>query len=132
MIAEFLVPSFGALGLGGVVAFVFGSVILIDSDQPGFGVSRLLLGTIATVGSAALFGVIWLAMRSRQLPVVSGAEEMLRSTATALEDFAAEGAVEIRGERWHARSAVPVRRGQQLRVTRIDSLVLYVEPLDGG
>lgn len=132
MIGEFLVPSFGALGLGGIVAFVFGSVILIDADEPGFGVSRLLLGTIATVGSAALFGVIWLAMRSRQLPVVSGAEEMLRSTATALEDFASEGAVETRGERWHARSAVAVRKGQRLRVTRIEGLVLYVEPLDGG
>jgi membrane-bound serine protease (ClpP class) len=128
MIAEFLVPSFGSLGIGGVVAFVFGSVILLDTDTPGFGVSRPLIGTIAAAGAAAVLGMIWLALRTRQLPVVSGIEEMRRLEVVALEDFAAEGAVLARGERWRARTRTPVRKGARLRVTNVEGLVLDVEP----
>ena len=55
MIAEVFAPSFGALGIGGVAAFVIGSVILIDSDVPGFQISRTLIGAVATVGAGLLF-----------------------------------------------------------------------------
>jgi membrane-bound serine protease (ClpP class) len=130
MVGEFMVPSFGALGIGGIAAFIFGSVILIDSDVPGLGVSTPLIATIALTASLALLGVIWIAMRSRMAPVVTGVEEMRRSTATALEDFAHEGAVWAHGERWRARSTAPVRKGQVLRITRIEDLLLHVEPVD--
>ena len=76
IIAEFMVPSFGALGFGGIAAFVFGSVILIDTDIPGYGVSMPLLVAIATIAAFALLGLIWFALRSRKLPVVSGVEEL--------------------------------------------------------
>ena len=128
MIAEFLVPSFGALGLGGIAAFVFGSVILIDTDMPGFGVSIPLISTIALLGSSLLLALIWFAMKSRVRPVVSGAEEMAQMTAKALEDFTGEGQVWAHGERWRARSQVPISKDQPLTVTRIEGLVLHVEP----
>ncbi len=128
MIAEFLVPSFGALGLGGIAAFVFGSVILIDTDLPGFGVSIPLISTIAFLSSSLLLAIIWFAMRSRVRPVVSGAEEMQQMTAKALEDFTGEGQVWAHGERWRATSSVPIAKDQALKVTRIEGLVLHVEP----
>jgi membrane-bound serine protease (ClpP class) len=132
MIAEFLVPSFGALGLGGIASFIFGSVILIDSDVPGFGVSTPLIAAIALTASAALLGVIWIAMRSRLAPVVSGVEEMRGATATALQDFEHEGDVWAHGERWRAVSSEPVRKGQTLRIKRVENLLLHVEPIDAA
>jgi membrane-bound serine protease (ClpP class) len=129
MIAEFMVPSFGALGLGGIVAFVFGSLILIDTDVPGFAVATPLILSIATAAAALLFGTIWLAMRARKAPVVSGAEQLTRLTATALEDFAHEGDVWVHSERWRARSSTPIKKGQMLRITRVDGLTLEVTPL---
>ena len=54
MIAEFLVPSFGTLGIGGVAAFIFGSVILMDSDVPGFGVSLPLIIGIAPTSAGKM------------------------------------------------------------------------------
>ena len=39
-VAEAFVPSYGALGIGGVVAFAFGALMLIDTDVPGFGIPR--------------------------------------------------------------------------------------------
>ncbi len=129
IVAEFFVPSFGALGIGGVAAFVFGSIILMDTDVPGFGISIGLITSIATVAALSLLGIVWLAMRSRHRPVVSGSEQMVGARVVALEDFVGgEGAVRLFGERWRAQSPVPVQRGQRLRVTRVEGLLLYVEP----
>jgi len=130
MVAEFLVPSFGALGFGGIAAFVFGSVILFDTDIPGFAVSMPLIGSIAATAGGTLLGIIWFAMKSRVRPVVSGAEEMTDVAASALEDFDRQGAVWAHGERWNAESAQPVRKGQSLRISRVDGLLLHVEPVD--
>jgi membrane-bound serine protease (ClpP class) len=129
MIAEFLVPSFGSLGFGGVAAFVLGSLILIDTDVPGFEIARSLIVSIATIAAVTLLAIIWLAMRSRTTPVVSGVEEMTGMQGEALEEFAREGAVRVHGERWHARSSSPVTKGQTIMITRVDGLTLSVEPV---
>ena len=132
MIAEVFAPSFGVLGIGGVAAFVIGSVILIDSDVPGFQVSRTLIGAVATVGAGLLFGIIAVAVKARKAPVVSGREQMLGATALAREDFQHEGQVRIQSEDWNARCPTPVSRGDRLRVTGMDGLTLLVEPDDNG
>jgi membrane-bound serine protease (ClpP class) len=132
IISEFFVPSFGALGFGGIAAFIFGSIILIDTDVPGFGIALPLITAIAATGALALFGIVWFAMQSRHRPVVSGNEQMTNAIATALEDFETDGAVWIHGERWRARSTLPVHKGQKLRVTAVDGLLLHVAPADAG
>jgi membrane-bound serine protease (ClpP class) len=128
MIAEFVMPSFGALGFGGIASFIFGSLILIDTDVPGFDIARPLIISLAGIAALTLFGTIWLAMRSRVRPVVTGVEQMAQLDVTALENFEHEGQVLVRGERWQARSRTPVVKGQPLKVTRIDGLTLDVEP----
>jgi membrane-bound serine protease (ClpP class) len=128
IVAEFFVPSFGALGIGGVAAFVFGSLILIDTDVPGFEVASSVIASIAFTGALLLAGTIWLAMRARNRRVVCGVEEMAGLPAEALEDFEGKGQVWVHGERWLARSSSPVTKGQALTVKQVDGLVLQVEP----
>ncbi len=130
MVSEFLVPSFGALGMGGIAAFIFGSVILIDSDIPGFGVSLPLIISIAASGALVLLGIVWFAVRSRDRPVVSGQEEMVGAHAEALHDFDTRGQIWVHGERWTARTSTPVTTGQPLEVVRVDGLTLHVKPKD--
>ena len=130
MAAEFAMPSFGSLGIGGLVALVAGSLILFDTDVPGFGVpGRLVLG-IAIASGLGFMTIIWLAARSRRLPVVTGAEELVGHLATAVDDFQGRGQVRIRGEIWQAASMEPVRHGQPVRVRAMDGLVLDVVPID--
>jgi membrane-bound serine protease (ClpP class) len=129
MVAEGFAPSFGVLGIGGLAAFIFGSVILMDSDIPGFGVARSLIAGVATVGGLAMFGIIFMLMRARNRPIVSGVEALLHHEATALEDFSGDGAVLLDGERWHAVSAGPIKKGERLRVTAIHGLIVNVEPI---
>jgi membrane-bound serine protease (ClpP class) len=128
LVSEAFVPSFGMLGIGGIVAFVFGSILLLDTDIPGFSISRTLIGGVGLTAGAALLGMMIMLLRMRQRPVVSGRESMIGATAEVLEDFETQGPVFVHGERWNARSAEPLKRGDRVRITAIDGLELHVAP----
>ena len=130
MIGEVFAPSFGALGLGGLAAFVIGSVILMDSGTPGFGVSMGVIAGIATAAGLAMFGTVWMAARARRTPVGTGAEQMLGERAEVIESFTGRGRVKIFGEEWAAESSVPLAAGQRVRIRRVEGLVLHVHPED--
>lgn len=130
MVGEVFMPSFGALGIGGLAAFVAGSVILMDTDVPAYALSLPLVAALALTSLAFMMFVTGMLLRQRRKPVVSGREQMLGSTAEALEAFTGSGHVRLHGEQWQARSRVPIGHGQAVRVTAIDGLVLEVEPQD--
>jgi membrane-bound serine protease (ClpP class) len=132
MATEAFVPSFGAFGIGGIFAFVAGSLMLIDADVPGLQVSLAFIVPLAAASALVLGGVGAFALRSRRRPVVAGVEAMAGGTAEALEDFAQEGWVLAFGERWHARSASPLKSGERARIVAVDGLTLVVEPEDKG
>jgi membrane-bound serine protease (ClpP class) len=71
---------------------------------------------------------MWMAMRARRRPVVTGAEQLVGDLAEAMSDFSGAGQVRIYGEQWNAISRVPVTRGQRLRVDRVEGLTLHVSP----
>lgn len=128
MVTEAFVPSFGALGLGGVASFVLGSLILIDTQAPGFGLSLALILTLALTSAALLILVVGMAVKARRRPVVSGAEELLGATGVALSGFPGPGSVRLHGEVWAARSAAALAPGQVVKVTGREGLVLLVAP----
>ena len=130
MATELAMPSFGVLGIGGLIALVAGSLILFDTDVPGFGVPGQLVLGIGVASALAFMGVVWLALRARDRPVTTGIDELVGHPATALDDFSGHGRVRIRGEVWQADSDVAVVRGQVLQVVSIDGLVLHVAPFD--
>ncbi len=125
MAAEAFLPSFGALGIGGIIAFVIGSVLLIeDTELPGFEIPYALIGGMAAASAAFLILVLGMLARSRKRAVVSGREYLLGARAEALEDFDGEGWALVQGERWKVRVPGRVARGQRLRVTAMHGLVL--------
>jgi membrane-bound serine protease (ClpP class) len=126
MIAEVFAPSFGALGFGGIIAFVVGSIILMDTDVPGFTIPIALIGSIGLAGAGAMMGIVWFAVIARQRPVVSGREQIIGSTCEADEDFDGSGHVLVHGEHWSAHCNEPVARGEHLHVTDMKGLVLTV------
>ncbi|HEX9185403.1 MAG TPA: nodulation protein NfeD [Burkholderiales bacterium] len=126
MVAEVWVTAHGALAVGGLVAFVIGSVMLIDTDVPQFEIPYALIGGVAAASAAFVFLVVGMLLRSRRRPVVSGREELIGAPGEALEDIAGEGWARVHGERWRVRTRAPLKRGQALRVAAIDGLVLEV------
>jgi membrane-bound serine protease (ClpP class) len=128
IVAEVITPSIGVLGAGGAIAFIAGSVLLLDTELPGDRVSIPIIAAFA----AASFGVAVFsagaALRARRLRVGTGREAMIGSTAVALEDFTGQGLVRAFSETWRAESRHPVRAGDRLRILAVDGLVLKVEP----
>jgi membrane-bound serine protease (ClpP class) len=132
MISEAFLPSFGALGIGGLIAFVIGSVMLIDTDLPGYGIPWTLIVPVAVVSGLFSFVVAGMAIKARARPVVTGAEEMIGAPGEIIEDMDHEGWAHIHSERWRVRSSVPLKRGSRVRVRARHDLILDVEPDPGS
>jgi len=128
MVAELFLPSFGSLGVGGVIAFAVGSVILVDTDVPEFEIPRSLIAALTVLSAAFFLFVVGMVLRARRRPVVSGPEGMVGAAGVALEDLQGEGWAQVHGERWRVRCAEPLKRGERLRVTAIRGLILDAVP----
>jgi membrane-bound serine protease (ClpP class) len=128
MIAEMLVPSFGALGIGGVVAFVVGSIMLMDTDAPGFGISWQVVGGVSLTAASLLLLLMWMLTRSHGRPVVTGQEEMIGSRARVVDWHGQEGRVHVHGEVWRARGPAGLAPGQEVKVKAIEGLTVEVTP----
>jgi membrane-bound serine protease (ClpP class) len=130
MIAEGFVPSFGSLGIGGVIAFAIGAVILIDTEVPGFGIPLSLVAFLAVLSVAFMVLVGHLALKARRRPVVTGREALVGSMGEVLEVSAAGAWARVHGELWQVASREPLAPGAHVRVTGVDGLTLNVTPQD--
>ena len=126
--AEAFLPSHGALGLGGMVAFGFGCVILIDSDSPGWGIPPALIATLVLVSGAFVVLLAGMAARTRRRPVVTGPRTLVGASGELLEFSAGEGWALVRGEHWKVRGPPQVRAGDTVRVTDLRGGQLEVAP----
>lgn len=130
MVGEAFEPSFGILGIGGVIAFVIGSIILIDTTVPGFGIDISIIVTFAISSALIFIFVVGMAIKARRRPVVSGLDELINGEAIVIDDFNQQGMVSIHSETWQATTSVPLHKGQHVRVTGSKGLILSVEPME--
>jgi membrane-bound serine protease (ClpP class) len=126
MIAEVFIGSFGVLGVGGIVAFVVGGLMLFDPEEVGFGVPLPLLLGLALTSALAIVVVGGLVVKSRQRPVVSGREFILGSAGTVVSVDDGETWAQVEGERWRVRAEMALAPGDRIRVKGMDGLTLLV------
>jgi len=127
VIAEAFLLSFGVLGLGGVVAFLIGASLLMESGPPAV---RTALPVIAAVGVGLvllLIVLVRLALKAHRARLVTGDRQLIGEIAVALDDFDGAGQARLHGEVWQVEAAGPVRRGDRLRVRARHGLTLDVE-----
>ena len=130
IVAEAFVPGFGVLGTGGIVAFVAGSVILMDEDN--LSVSLSLIGGVAFLAAAFLAWVLSRLVRMRKQKSISGREDLMDRIVEVSSDFRGRGRVRMGGEIWWARCDSSLEKGQKVRVKGAEGLELIVEPLDAN
>lgn len=128
IVTEFFMPAFGSLGVGGLAAFIIGSIILFDNHVSGMQVALPLIVGIAAAGGLVIVAIGWLAARARRRPLSAGVETMIGATVEAVSDCQDRCVVRYGGELWNARSASPLRAGQQARIVKVVDLTLWVEP----
>jgi membrane-bound serine protease (ClpP class) len=128
MIAEVFLPSFGSLGIGGVIAFVVGAILLIDSEIPGFGIPLSLIAGLAAASAAFIILVGGMAVRARKRPIVTGREELVGASGEVIAGAEGEVWARVHGETWRVRSGERLAPGERVRVTGVDGLTLDVIP----
>lgn len=129
MVAEAFLPSFGVIGFGGIVAFIGGATMLMDTRAPGFVIALPLIITLAVVSALCLIGLVGVALKSRQRQVVSGDAGLVGSIVTIAalhSDDPLGGWVQLQGEHWQVLSQAPLRPGQRVRVVARRGLLLEV------
>ena len=127
--AEAFVPSFGALGLGGIAAIIFGSIMMFDSGIPGFGISIAFVVTMAVIVGGLLLWLVSYLIKARRQGAVSGKDRIIGAHGVAMESFTGQGKVWLEGEAWSAISHKPVEKDQTVVIRSLDGLVLNVEPV---
>jgi membrane-bound serine protease (ClpP class) len=139
MIAEAFLPSFGAVGLGGVIAFIAGALMLIDTDVPGFGIPVGLIASFAVASAVLMATTAGIALRTRRRAIVSGVDQLIGSDAEMLEDAVRgdggyDGWANAGGETWRVlsrgESNLPLRRGQRVRIVGRRGAALEVIPVE--
>lgn len=128
MVAEVFVAGFGMLGIGGVVAFAFGSLLLFDAETLGSTISIPLVIALSLVTLGFFVLLANLFVRSRSARVVSGIEELIGADAEVVKSDSKSIHVLCHGEIWQARCDSPLEIGQKVRVDGIEGLVLNVKP----
>jgi membrane-bound serine protease (ClpP class) len=130
MIAEIFTPGIGALGIGGVAAFLVGAFFLFEGEGADFDL-RVSIPVIAGAGLASAgltFFILGAALRAREQPTATGAEQMLSLPGTVIDWSGGHGNIRIHGEVWSARAERDFKPGDTVRVRDRDGLVLVVEP----
>ena len=127
MLAEVHIGSFGAIGIGGIVAFVIGAIMMFPHGTPGFDLSLSVVAAATATTAAFFLLLLSLLLHSRRRAVVTGKEALIGAEGEAVAWQGAEGRVRVHGEIWRARSASPLTPGTRIKVTDRDGLVLVVE-----
>ena len=131
LVAELLSPSFGAFGVGGVIAFIAGGLLLFDHDAPGFRVPLTLVVALAVSSAAVILLSGGMALKARQRPPLTGRDGLPGALGEVLEVSDGEIWAQVQGERWRVSSRQPLATGQRIRVLGLHGLTLdvQIEPL---
>jgi len=131
MTAEALAPSFGILGLGGIVAFVVGSVMLMDTQLPGYQIALPMIVAFALFSAAVLVFALGMILRARRQAVVTGLDHLFGITAS-VESVSGDVAwVRLDGELWEVDCNESLATDDKVRVDGIDGLTLQVSKYKG-
>ncbi len=130
MIIEAFISSFGILGIGGVIAFAAGSILLLDTGTPGFSIAWWLILFMSLISIGFFLLIASLAIRSQKKKIVSGREALIGMEGEVLEYMDKQLMVRIQGEIWQAHADKVLHPGQRIRITKVSGLLLTVEPTE--
>jgi membrane-bound serine protease (ClpP class) len=130
MIGEVLTPGAGILGVGGLAAFVVGSIYLFGGGDGGveIAISPVLIAAAALTTAALIFAIVGAALRARARPPATGSEQLIGSRGEVVEWNGERGSIRIHGEIWTARASQSLHPRDRVHVVGREGLTLIVEP----
>lgn len=128
-IAELKVTSYGLLSIGGIIALTLGSLMLFKSSVPYLRLSWSVIIPSVTFIWLFFMIVIGLVVKAQRKKPATGQEGLIDMIGEASIDFEKKGKIFVHGEYWDAQSDAPLKKGDKVRVTRVEGMTLKVEKL---
>jgi membrane-bound serine protease (ClpP class) len=129
IIGEAFAPTFGALGLGGTIAFVIGSILLIKSDNQGQHIAWSAIGAMAVANILILGIILTMIIKSKRGKMQHGVDILLGAEGRALGAIDPEGQAVIKGEIWSVHAKQPIAADKRIKVVAAEGLRLEVEAI---
>lgn len=127
LVAEAFLPSFGVLGVGGIIALALGSLLLFDTESSDLVVDRSIVFTaVGTVG-AIMLALSYLVFRSQQLKPTTGMDGLIGEIGEVRSALTPAGKIFVHGEYWNAEADEPLDSGTKVRVVGYDGMALKVK-----
>ena len=137
-VLETQVSGFGILGIGAIVSFVIGGLLLfsqfgdVSPTLPPVSVSLWLIGAMAATFALALLFVVKTIYQSRRAIPQVAATTLVGATGAAISDLAPRGLVRLGDQTWTAISGdgTVIAQGEPVRVIEMNGLILTVSRLE--
>jgi membrane-bound serine protease (ClpP class) len=126
LIGEAFAPSFGVLGIGGVIALTLGSFFLFDTESSDLVVDRSIIFTAVATLASFVFAISYLVFRSQRSKPTLGLEGMLGAIGDVRAKLNPAGKVFVRGEYWNAEADGEIDVGEKVEVVGCHGLNLKV------
>lgn len=126
MIFEVYVSSFGVIGVGGVIAFIIGSVMLFDTADPLYRITWQMIALMSLMTVAFFFVVLMVVIRSHKKAIITGQEGLIGSEGVVLSIMNKQIVVRVMGEIWEARCTQPLAPNEKIHVVKTEGLILIV------
>jgi membrane-bound serine protease (ClpP class) len=128
LVSELFVTSYGVLGIGGVIAFVLGSLFLVDTSQTNLTVDRATVAGAAVAFTAVVLGIGYVVIRERRRPATTGREGLIGEIGEVREAIqpGVAGRVLVHGELWRAISDTSLEPGTPVKVRAVRGLEIKV------
>lgn len=126
MTTEAFTPSFGVLGLGGIIAFVVGSIMLMDTELPGYQIAMPVIAAFAATSVAILVFALGMVLKARRGELRTGVGVLVGKTATVESVNDGVTWARIEGELWEVDCQQVLDPEDRVVVDAVDGLTLKV------
>jgi membrane-bound serine protease (ClpP class) len=127
MMVEAYATTYGIIGLFGVIAFILGSVLLFDINDPHYHISIPLILAMSLISFTVFFIILTLAIQSYKRKVVAGSEGLIGSDGVVISVINEQILVRVMGEIWSAKTSDRVKPGDKIEVTQVHGLMLTIK-----
>ncbi len=130
MAFEISVSTFCVIGVGGIVAFIIGSIMLYDTSDPNFRVALSLIASMTIITGAFILFAATLMISAHNKPVVTGEEGLLGKEGIVISIHEDYILIRVLGELWKAQLIGITEPGHSVKIVKVDGLLLTVKPVD--
>ncbi|MEK2645774.1 NfeD family protein [Bdellovibrio sp. BCCA] len=129
LVLEIFLPSFGALGIGGLIAVFVGSLFLFDAQTTGYTLPLSLIISVVSVLGLFFLAVGYLAVKTirHKSSDVDSDLTKVDGIVVTIEANGHRGQIQIMGETWKFVSEDSLKENDRVHVTARQGLTLNVK-----